>query len=116
MGLLMAGLAENEGEEAELPPGTTLVGDASMLQASPDTLMPIESAVTPASGVATSVTEDDDDEGEDEDDDEDDEAADDEDDEEERARRIEREQAVAEVEDLKKEVQDKEKQLLKQQN
>ena len=114
--LLMAGLAENEGEEAELPPGTTLVGDASMLQASPDTLMPIESAVTPASGVATSVTEDDDDEGEDEDDDEDDEAADDEEDEEERARRIEREQAVAEVEDLKKEVQDKEKQLLKQQN
>ena len=108
---LLQGLEEDEDPTGE--GGTALIGDASMLQASPDVLVPLETAVTPASGIATSVTEDDDDD--EEDDDDEDEAAEEED-EEERARRIEREQIEAEIADIKAEIAQSEAQFARQTN
>lgn len=111
---LEAHMMAEDDDEHEVEQGTTtLVADTSLLHASPDTLIPIETAVTPASGNTMSATEDDDD---DDDDDEDDEVASDEEDEEERAQRQEREQALAEIEETKKEIAEHEALYNKQSN
>jgi transcription initiation factor TFIID subunit 7 len=108
-------LAAMEKDDDDLEPGTSFVADPSMLQASPDTLHPLDTAVTPASGAATSVTEDDDDD-EDDDEDDDDEVAEDEEDEEERATRQEREQIEGEIDDIKREIAENEAVYAKQTN
>lgn len=106
---LEAGLAGDD-EDHEGEQTATLVTNASMLHASPDALVPHETAATPGSGVTMSATEDD------EEDDEEDEVASDEEDEDEKAHRQERLQALAEVEETKKEIADYEERWRKQTN
>jgi transcription initiation factor TFIID subunit 7 len=109
---LEAGLAGDD-DDQEVEQTATLVAEPSMLHASPDSLVPIETAITPGSGATMSATED---SGDDDEDDEDDEVASDEEDEDEKAQRQEREQALAEVEETKKEIAEWEEKLKKQFN
>ncbi|KIV99525.1 uncharacterized protein PV09_08828 [Verruconis gallopava] len=96
--MLEAGLADAEGEQ-EGEQSSLLNAEGSVLHASPDTLAALETAVTPGSGNTMSATEDDD-----EDDDDDDDVASDDEDEEAKAQRQEREQALAEVAETRKEI------------
>jgi transcription initiation factor TFIID subunit 7 len=110
---LEAGLAGDDEDQEGEPSATLVAADSSMLHASPDSLVPPETAITPGSGATMSATED---SADDEEYDEDDEAASNEEDEEEKAQRQERLQALAEVGETRKEIAEYEDRLKKSTN